>query len=97
MKRLTSDKDVPEVKYQKLMVGQEVFTVHEGAIVPRRICKIKEWWNDYYGFRGEYVATAADSYGRLEFDYNEFGKTVFLTQEDALNEASGHIGGSGRG
>jgi len=72
-----------EDKYQRVMIGQEIFVVEENSVKPRKICKINEWWNDYHGFQGEYGAIPARGFGSWKFEYGDFGKTVFLTQEEA--------------
>lgn len=74
-----------EDKYEKIMIGQEIFTVHgdRKIIVSRKICLIKEWWNDYQGFQGVYGATPGGVFSSWEFRYEDLGKTVFLTKEEA--------------
>ncbi len=74
-----------EDKYEKIMIGQEIFTVHgdRKIIVSRKICLIKEWWNDYQGFQGVYGATPGDVFSSWEFKYEDLGKTVFFTKEEA--------------
>ena len=65
------------------MIGQEIFVIEDGVVKPRKICRINEWWNDYHGFQGEYAATPSKGFGSWEFKYEDFGKTVFLTKEEA--------------
>ena len=72
-----------DFKYQKIMIGQEIFVIEDGVVKPRKICRINEWWNDYHGFQGEYAATPSKGFGSWEFKYEDFGKTVFLTKEEA--------------
>ena len=72
-----------EDKYQKIMIGQEIFVVEDGDVKPRKICRINEWWNDYHGFQGEYAAIPSKCFGSWEFKYEDFGKTVFLAREEA--------------
>lgn len=74
-----------EDKYEKIMIGQEIFTVHwdRKIIVSRKLCLIKEWWNDYQGFQGVYGATPGGVFSSWEFRYEDLGKTVFLTKEEA--------------
>lgn len=72
-----------DFKYQKIMIGQDIFVVEDGTVKPKKICRINEWWNDYHGFQGEYAATPSDGFGSWEFKYEDFGKTVFLTKEEA--------------
>lgn len=72
-----------DFKYQKIMIGQEIFVVEDGTVKTRKICRINEWWNDYHGFQGEYAVTPSKGFGSWEFKYEDFGKTVFLTKEAA--------------
>ena len=72
-----------EDKYQKIMIGQEIFVIEDGDVKPRKICRINEWWNDYHGFQGEYAAIPSKCFGSWEFKYEDFGKTVFLAREEA--------------
>ncbi len=72
-----------EDKFQKIMIGQEIFVVEDSVVKPRKICRINEWWNDYHGFQGEYSATPSKGFGSWEFKYEDFDKTVFLTSEEA--------------
>lgn len=72
-----------DFKFQKIVIGQEIFVVEDGTVKPRKICRINEWWNDYQGFQGEYAATPAKDFGSWEFKYEDFGKKVFLTPDEA--------------
>lgn len=72
-----------EDKYQKIMIGQEIFAVEDNTVKPGKICKINEWWNDYQGFQGEYSAILSNGFWSWKFEYGDFGKTVFLTREEA--------------
>ena len=72
-----------EDKFQKIMIGQEIFVVEDSVVKPRKICRINEWWNDYHGFQGEYAAIPSKCFGSWEFKYEDFGKTVFLAREEA--------------
>ena len=72
-----------DFKYQKIMIGQEIFVIEDGIVKPKKICRINEWWNDYHGFQGEYVAIPSKCFSSWEFKYEDFGKTVFLTREEA--------------
>ena len=72
-----------DFKYQRIMIGQEIFVVEDGAVKSKKICHINEWWNDYHGFQGEYAAIPSKGFGSWEFKYEDFDKTVFLIREEA--------------
>lgn len=72
-----------EDKYEKIMIGQQIFVVEDNTVKPRKICKINEWWNDYQGFQGEYGAIPSKGFGAWKFEYGDFGKTVFLIKREA--------------
>lgn len=71
-------------KYQKLIIGQEVWMIIGGnAVKQANISRISERWSDLYGFQGEYTAIPETGRGGWDLKYDEFGKTVFLTREEA--------------
>lgn len=71
-------------KYQKLIIGQEVWMIIGGnAVKQANISRISESWSDLYGFQGEYTAIPETGRGGWDLKYDEFGKTVFLTKEEA--------------
>lgn len=75
-----------ENKYDRITIGEDIYIINEEkrTIKNARISFVKELWNDYDGFRGEYRYS-----GGYIFEYEEFGKTVFLSEseaEDALKQ-----------
>ena len=72
-----------ENKYDKVTIGTEVFIVRDKSFKTGSICNISEWWNDIDGFHGWYKASIPGHRGNYEFEYADFGKTVFLTREEA--------------
>lgn len=69
-----------ENKYDKIIIGTEIFVVIEGMIKEGNVCSVKENWNDYSGFCGEYYILGQYT-GTV--NYTDFGKTVFLSEKEA--------------
>ena len=68
-------------EYQKIMIGEDIFLIQKSHCKSGKVCHIDEWWNDYQGFQGKYVAMIDGL--NYKFKYEDFGKTVFLTKEAA--------------
>lgn len=71
-------------KYQKLIIGQEVWMIIGGNTVKQaNISRISESWSDLYGFQGKYTAIPKTGRGGWDLKYVDFGKSAFLTKEEA--------------
>lgn len=70
--------------YQKVVIGQEVWIITvDNNVSFAQISRINECWSDLFGFQGEYCAIPKKGRGGWDFKYKDFGKTVFLTRQEA--------------